>query len=192
MQCLKVSTTELPKDEDLLYQEIQKFTQYWLWGLLIAIVVIESIVFGYGIVKQIIFKEPWGDKPISDLGLILIAVWAIGIPVIIMYLFSITSLETRIYPSGIYIRYFPFHLKYRHIPWDSIEEIVGRKYRPIIEYGGWGLRWNFNSWAYTVSGNHCVELRKGGKKIVLGTQRLGKLMTSVNRAQEIYFSDKSL
>lgn len=185
MRYLKVSSDRLPEDESILYIETQKFNQLWLWALLVGILIIEIVFIGYGLLKQIVFKEPWGDKPMSDLGLVLFAVWAIGIPMIVMYMFSITSLEIRIYPSGVYLRYFPFHIKYRCIPWDSIDEIVGRKYNPILEYGGWGIRWHLNSWAYTVSGNHCIELRKGKKKIILGTQKLGELMSAINRAQEI-------
>ena len=191
MQFYKINPRDLPKDEEVLFIEVQRFTQVWLWIFLIILLLVEVAIFGYGIVKQIIFREPWGDKPLSDVGLMLITIWAVSIPVIVLYLFSITHLEVRVYPSGLYMRYFPFHIKYRYIPWDTIDEVVGKKYSPIGEYGGWGIRWNFNSWAYTVRGNYCIELRKGKKKVVIGTQKLAELLNAMNRAQEIYLQCNS-
>ncbi len=190
MRFYKVSESGIPRDDEVLFVEVQRFTQLWLWLLLVVFLVVEVGIFGYGVVKQIVFREPWGDRPVSDAGLFVVAVCAIVIPLVVMYLFSVISFEVRVCPNGLYMRYFPFHLRYRFIPWEEIGEVIGRKYKPVGEYGGWGIRWNLNSWAYTVSGNYCIELRKGKKKVVIGTQRLREFLSAIKRAQEIYLESK--
>ena len=48
------------------FKEEQKFTQWWLWVILIPIGILPI----FGIYKQLILGEKFGDKPMSDLGLI--------------------------------------------------------------------------------------------------------------------------
>jgi hypothetical protein len=45
-------------------------------------------------------------------------------------------------------------------------------YRPIIDYGGWGVRFGRKGMAYNVSGNIGLLIsRKNGKTILIGTQK---------------------
>ena len=53
---------------NLFFKENQKFTQWWLWALLIGVVLIPI----YGIYKQIIIGEQFGNNPLSNYGLILL------------------------------------------------------------------------------------------------------------------------
>jgi hypothetical protein len=53
-----------------------------------------------------------------------------------------------------------------------------RKYNPIKDYGGWGIRWgSFRKGnAYNMSGNMGLQLVfKDGKKLLFGTQRSSEL-----------------
>lgn len=52
-------------EEKILYTEQQKFTQWWIWLLLIAL----NGIFVYGIYQQIYTKVPFGDNPTSNTGL---------------------------------------------------------------------------------------------------------------------------
>jgi hypothetical protein len=126
-----------------------------------------------------------------DSGLIFTALWIIIFIASITYLFYRVQLETRVYQDGIYIIYYPFHLTYRKISWDKLDEISGRKYRPLVEFGGWGIRWNAKAWAYTVSGNECIELKKGNHKIVIGSKKLNELLSALDKAQNIYSRELS-
>lgn len=60
-----------------------------------------------------------------------------------------------------------------------------RLYRPIKEFGGWGMRTAFNGKngkAYNVSGNVGIQLElKNGSKTLLGTQK-GKEAKSANES----------
>ena len=81
---------------------------------------------------------------------------------------------TRIDNEGIYYQFYPFHLREKKISWDEIDTIYVRKYKPIIEYGGWGIRIKpfKKDIAYNIWGNWGLQIEKSdGKRILLGTQR---------------------
>jgi len=84
----------------------------------------------------------------------------------------LTKLTTRIDKDGIYFRLFPFQLSSRQIHWHEIASVEIRNYKPISEFGGWGLRWSRDGKAYTVRGSEGIQLRlKDKKRILIGTQR---------------------
>jgi hypothetical protein len=54
---------------------------------------------------------------------------------------------------------------------DEIASFESLKYRPILEYGGWGIRMGKNGKAYTVSGDRGVRfVFTDKKKLLIGTQ----------------------
>src|SRR5690554_325429 len=129
----------------ILFREKQRFTQWWIW----LIYVVFLAVFVSGIYIQIIKGEPFGDKPMSDLGLIILSVFMI----FFMLLFLSFNLKTQITHSKIYFKFFPFHLKEREYLISDIEQMEVIRYRPIIEYGGWGIRGFGRDKAFNVKGN---------------------------------------
>ena len=55
-----------------------------------------------------------------------------------------------------------------------------RQYKPIREYGGWGIRYGRGGKAYNVSGNKAVQLvLKNGKRLLIGSQRPDKLVEAI-------------
>ena len=77
-----------------------------------------------------------------------------------------------------YFQFKPFHLKEKHIKPDDINSFEVRKYKPIAEYGGWGIRAGGRKAgrAYNVSGNMGLQLYlKNNKKILIGTQKPGEI-----------------
>jgi hypothetical protein len=150
----------------LVFSEKQKFRQWWLWLPLVTV----SGFMVYGIYQQIILKKPFGDNPANDTVLLLISL----VPLIILVLFMFSELETEISDRGVSYKFFPFHWKSRTIVWGDIEKAFIRKYRPIIEYGGWGLRLGIfgNGRLLSVSGNMGLQLiLKSGKRLLLGTRK---------------------
>ena len=147
------------------FNEKQKFTQWWIWLFLILI----TIGCTYGAIQQLVFKIPFGTKPASDELLLVLCM----VPVFMLLLFNLIRLDTRINSEGVFYKFKPFHFKEKLIAWSEIEKIYTREYKPIKEYGGWGIK---GSWkkgkAYNVSGNKGIQLElKNGKKILLGTQK---------------------
>lgn len=75
--------------------------------------------------------------------------------------------------EGVFVRYFPFQFRYKFYNWNTIRASYVRKYSPVREYGGWGVRVGFNATkAYTMSGNIGLQLiLQNGKKVLIGTNR---------------------
>ena len=68
------------------------------------------------------------------------------------------------------------------IPFSKIKYYKIREYRPIIEYGGWGIRFNKSGKAYTVCGTTGLQISLlNGKEILIGTQRPDPILESLNK-----------
>jgi hypothetical protein len=147
------------------FTERQRFRQVWLWALLTGL----GLLFVWAYIQQIILGKPWGNNPASDTGLLLFSL----IPFGIIVLFLVARLETRIDRRGISYRFFPFHRTWREIEWKKINRAYVRRYKPISEFGGWGVRYGLRGGqAYNISGNQGLQLDLfDGKKILLGTQK---------------------
>ena len=75
--------------------------------------------------------------------------------------------------DGIHYRFFPLIFRDKLISKAEIQRFEIRKYNPVINYGGWGVKRSFK-WgrAYNVSGNIGLQLYlTNGKKVLFGTQR---------------------
>lgn len=147
-------------DDHIVFEEEQRFTQWWLWVLVGGILLIPI----YGIVQQIIFKEPFGDNPMSDVGLIITFI----VNLVIFVFFWMLKLQTTITKDGIAINFSP--LAKKRILWSEVEQAQIVKYSPLI---GYGLRiWTPYGTVYNVKGNRGLFLiLKNGKKYMVGTQR---------------------
>jgi hypothetical protein len=164
---------------DILFTEKQRFNQWWIWLVLLGI----NGLFLYGIYYQIIGGEPFGDKPMSDNGLLL----TFGFTLLFTLLFTSLRLDTLIKKDGVYARFFPFSLSYGFYSWDTIANVNVHQYKPIAEFGGWGLRYSITGKgrALNVSGNMGMQIEfKDGKKLLIGTQKpkeIERVLTKLGR-----------
>jgi hypothetical protein len=97
-----------------------------------------------------------------------------GIGILLPVLFWQMKLTTRITAEGIYVRFFPFHFKEKFFAWDTLSASYVRTYSPLMEYGGWGIKYSFkgNGLVYNTSGNVGLQLYfKEGDPILIGTQK---------------------
>jgi hypothetical protein len=158
-----------------MYTETQRFTQWWLWLILIG--VWSSMVY------SLVTAPPQTDAAVYV---------SFGIGILLPLLFWQMKLTTRISQEGIYVRFFPFHFKEKFFPWETISASYVRTYSPLKEYGGWGIKYGFNGQGlvYNVAGNVGLQLQfKEGEAVLLGTQKgeeikailveLGRLTESV-------------
>lgn len=153
-------------ENNILFSETQKFKQLWIWFILLVV----NGIFLIAIYQQIIQGNPMGDKPMSDVGLLIAALISLSMTL----LFINFRLDTQIKEDGIYVRFFPFNISYRHHSWETIEKAYIREYSPIKEYGGWGIRYSFNGRgkAMNISGRIGLQLEfKNGKKLLIGTNK---------------------
>ncbi len=162
--------------ETVIFKETQKFTQIWLWLIVLIIVGISL----WGIIQQIFFEIPFGNNPVSNQ-----ALWFYGlIPLIIVLLFVNLRLQTLVKRDGIYVRFFPFIIKFKRIKIGEIKSFEIRKYNPLKEYGGWGIRFGGRKVgkAYNVKGNIGMQFEfTNGKKLLIGTQKPDEFLEAVEK-----------
>ena len=165
---------------EILYVEVQRFRQWWLLALLGVLGVLPAL-FAWGFVQQIIFGVPWGNKPMSDSWLLaFVGVFGVGLGVGLPALILSVNLRTEVRPDGIYVQLWPLHRECVRIPMQTIHEFAAQTYRPLHDYGGWGIRWGAKGKAYTVSGNRGVLLTHGsGQHLLIGSQRAEELERAI-------------
>lgn len=113
------------------------------------------------------------------------------ISIFVTYLFLNLKLELKIYKDGILFRLFPFHRKFRFIPFADIRSYEIRKFNPILEYGGWGIRYSTkrNGISYTLSGRMGLQLELiSNKRLLIGI----KSPESVLNFLKLYIPEKHI
>ncbi len=84
--------------------------------------------------------------------------------------FFIWNLETTINSQSISVKIKPFVSKV--IPLDEVKEWKVRRYGPIAEFGGWGVRFSGTGTAYNVRGNIGLDLLiSEDRQLLIGTQK---------------------
>ena len=143
------------------FHEIQKFRQKWLWTLILSPFTISLGLF-------------YTQNNLQSIPVILAAFLGTAI-----FLYSV-KLSVRVEEDGIHIRLFPLHLSDRVIGFDEIESFNAEDYRPIREFGGWGLRWRPGKIAYSTSGSKGVRIERNGQKdVMIGSRKPEELAESI-------------
>ena len=148
------------------FKEVQRFTQWWIWALLIGITLIPI----YGVIQQVVFGQTFGDNPMSDTGLLIFLVLMLAFD----YCFWMLRLITEIDATTIKINFFP--LAKREIRWSEV------KTYQIVDYGfvgGWGIRMGTKyGTVYNTKGKTGLALElANGTKYCIGTQKEEELAT---------------
>jgi hypothetical protein len=151
------------------FQEVQRFTQWWLWLILLGI----AAVAVYGIYKQLILGEPFGDNPMSNPGLIAFSVLIFGT----IAFFIFINLKTEIDDKEIRIEFVPFAKKTVH--WKDVKKAE------IVNYGfvGYGVRVSSKyGTVYNTKGNRGLAIQlNNGEKYLIGTQKGEELKNLIKR-----------
>lgn len=146
-------------DDSRLFTERQRFTQWWVWLILGALVVLSV----YALIQQLIIGEPFGEHPMPDIAMVGFSLLIFGMAVLIW----VVHLDTRIDEVEIGIYFFPFLQK--RISWKDVERVE------IIRYGfvGYGIRAGTrHGTVYNTGGQTGLSIQlKSGRKLVIGTRR---------------------
>ena len=150
------------KIDQTIFYEKQQFRQVWIWMILILILLILLIPI------------------ISGVFGVFLNIILLTIGYCFIWLFYSMKLITEIKKDGIQITFTPFTNFI--IPFNKIRSYKIREYRPILEYGGWGIRFNRAGKAYTVSGKIGLQIElSNGKEILIGTENPDKILQSLNK-----------
>lgn len=167
---------------EILFSESQKFKQWWLWLLLLGV----NGIFILGVWQQVIGGKAFGDNQMGNNGLLIVT----ALVLLLTVLFAVFRLDTQIRKDGIYVRFFPFHLSYRHYPWNSLTKSYVRQYSAITEYGGWGLRFGYfgRGAAYNIAGDTGLQLEfSNHNKLLIGTDKpteLAEILTNLGQLKQ--------
>jgi hypothetical protein len=165
-------------DNAVKFREVQRFRQKWLWIGLVAVLLCLIISFGYGMIKQLVFGHPWGNRPMSDTALAIVGPFLILMGIGISWLFYGIKLLVEVREDGVHINFVP--LVRRTVLFENIVGCEVRTYRPMREYGGWGVKYGRAGKAYNVSGNRGVQLKlSSGKRLLIGSQRPEELAQAI-------------
>ncbi|MFN3761048.1 MAG: hypothetical protein ACK4SF_17675 [Algoriphagus aquaeductus] len=150
-----------------LFQEAQRIRRFWIWGITILVI---------GIVLSSIFLSSGTSL---DWGI----VFPIGILALVNILLFKMELKTRIDQDSLSFSYFPF-IKERKYRFEEIDSMDLIEYNGLLEYGGWGIKWNFDSWSYTTGGKHGILVKTKKKKFLLGTQKPAEAQKAIDQFNE--------
>lgn len=179
------------QEGELLFFEKQRFASNRL--LCGAVVVIFLVTLGISLpaLADWLTGRLDGSRPPSLAGPLITAGFIVALDGCLIALLFIGYLVTEIRSDAVYVQFHPFTRRHR-IEWAKIEAAEVRTYRPIADYGGWGLRRNASGKAYNVAGNVGLQLvHNGGKRWLIGTQQgeeLAKAVKAKCRAHDIRLS----
>jgi len=173
----------MSKQDDVLFSEVQRFTQPWIWAIILPVALGPIALFGYGVAVQLVGDAPWGDKPMSDVGLLVVFVLSAAFGLVLVLLFLKMKLVVIVRPGVLLLRFAPLHREFRSIELADLVSHRALTYRPIRDYGGWGIRLVSSGRAYNVSGNQGVRFDfPDGSHVMIGSRRPAELARAVDAA----------
>ncbi len=165
-----------PTYTNILVREVQRFRDvWWVMLLVFALAGLQWWIF----IVQIIGGIPVGNNPGPDLLIFLVwLIFGVGFPAFFLWL----HMTVEVSAEGVAIRLRPF--ANRTIPIGEISRVEPKIYRPVREFGGWGVRAGLGGRvAYNVSGDSGVELTLAdGRRVLIGTRRAAELAGAIYKA----------
>jgi len=157
----------------IFFTEEQKFGTPTLYITMGLVYLLPVSVFAYAFYCQFVLHIPFGNKPISDGGLIIMASLVLVVLIGSGYLLFGSRLKTIVSNDQLSITFKPLTFKSIVFHKSDIERFEIREYKPMKEYSGYGVKQGKGyGKAYNVSGKVGLQLYlKGNKKVLIGTQR---------------------
>ncbi|HVP06677.1 MAG TPA: DUF6141 family protein [Candidatus Acidoferrum sp.] len=157
-----------------LFKEVQRFRQWWILAL-IAVMIAFAL---WMLIQQIVLGKPVGNHPVPT-GVLWMLIIVIG-ALVPLFMLSV-SLTTTVTNDRVVLRFFPIYR--RVVRRVNIESFEACEYHPILEYGGWGIRWGIGRGiAYTVRGKRGVRLiLTNGRQLLIGSQKPEELAAALNQ-----------
>ena len=128
-----------------------------------------ALVAGYA-VEGLVADADRSDDPLWVL--VLVAVLTLAVVAWMWWM----RLETTVDAEAVHVRFRGLFVRRRFL-FADIDHFEAVTYRPVAEYGGWGIRWRGRGKiAYSVSGKEGVRLTLAdGKDVMIGSQKAAEL-----------------
>ena len=150
--------------EPVSFREVQRFRMPWL---LVVVSLLAASAWALFVVR-ILFGREVGTSPAPD-GLVWLILALIGVVLPAIVIFG--RMVTMVVDDALVIRWLP--IGGTRIPYEQIREVEVAEYRPLRDYGGWGIRWTpWAGWAWNVHGRRGVRLvLEDGRRVMVGSQQ---------------------
>lgn len=144
-----------------IFKEEQSYRGTWIMYLILLLEIPTMVILTVVMVNS----NTNGDENLFALfGVICLM---IGVMLFILNI----RLVTRIDDQGVHFRYFPL-VKWQKIQKAQIQSAKVVSFSPLTDHGGWGIKGNSTTRAYTIIGDQGLELDiDEKKKLVIGTQK---------------------
>ncbi|MGK9185693.1 hypothetical protein KXS12_26135 [Priestia filamentosa] len=171
----------MKEQEHVIFREVQRPRQIWVWLVILAI----AVFMWYSFIKQVIFGISMGNNPAPNAVLLIFwLIFGIAFP---LGLLGFMKLITEVRRDGIYVRFVPFHIQYKPFLFKDIVNYTSIKYNSFTRFGGWGIRINFKGeTAYNMGGDQGLELQLSrNKTVVVGSQNPDELVKAIDLTQKV-------
>jgi hypothetical protein len=149
------------------FREVQRFRQGSPWGLIGTVALVIVGLLGLGLFVKVMPGRPEGIALPA-----LLAGLGILTGIALVWLMYAAQLVTEVRPTGLYVQFYPFHWSFQKIDLRNFSRVEVVTYRPLRDYGGWGIRYGRAGKAYNVSGDRGVKLIPlSGRSLMIGSQR---------------------
>lgn len=151
-----------------VFHEIQRFNRWWHY-LIAAVPVLLTTGISLTVYVNSSSKVHTSDTlPLTIPGAVILS------SLLAFFWFLSMKLETVIDAQSISVRFRGIPFCKRTIAWHDIKTVSLIDYSPLIDYGGWGVRYGMagNGWCYNVAGNKGIKLfYQNGSPFLIGTQQ---------------------
>jgi hypothetical protein len=162
----------MSRSPNSIFHEVQFLREHPVMVILPVAAVAMIGFFAYAIYRQLLLGEPFGGKPMSDPVLIGFSLFYFVLGAALIVLYVAGRLTTEVRPDGIHFCLTPFHRKFKHIRVEEVKKYESKTYRPIRDYGGWGIKAGRKGRAYNIKGNRGVYFElKDGRRLLIGSQK---------------------
>ena len=154
-----------PRNDAVLFEESQRFTQWWIWALTLGPTIAVAVIFA-SVHKALRLAGPATFIPVIA---VLIAPALIGL----------SDLHVTVTPGWLHLRYTPFFVN-KHIPRAELASFEAIRYQFWL--AGYGIHYVpiRYGWVYNVSGLDGIQLRLvSGKRMLIGTRRPQEFMNAL-------------
>lgn len=161
----------MDSEAQVFFKECQKFSRWVMLPILLIPAIVATILISK------IREDGFGGDIIG----VLTAAMAVTSAVAVLFMFL--KLVTEVRSDGVYIRFYPIHLRFKRFAFDEIRVYYARRCKPLLEYGGWGIRSGKSGRAYNVRGDMGLQLEMtDNKKILIGSQKAEQLAAAISKA----------
>ncbi len=163
-------------EKEILFAEVQKFRQWWLWLILI----LAAMPLAGILIYQLATGQPVGNKPASNMVLVILVVF-ISLPMLLGFYFI--KLFTVIDTESIY---YGFGIGTGNLNEIRITDIQSMEVIPYRVNGiGMRLSDEFGTVYNTTGGMGLFIINNKGTKIVIGTQQPEEMKVAIDKMRKV-------